>query len=228
MKECKHQEFSLSSEQATQSCPDVGSKKTYMWVLGNRIYESLEDAVDNASKCKYLRLISASQDLENRGADFLKLRKLKRLHIQADSSIFESTTFALPREIGDVLSLTHLGILNIPLKVFPEWILQLTNLRYLAVRGNDITSIPEDIIRLNKLERFRIENCPLSSLPVGLRKMDHLKYLGLCDTRLIELDISMFPSKLKELDFSGTGWYKIEQLRQIRAAMKGTKVYPAH
>ena len=165
-------------------------------------------------------------NLVNNGQDFLKLERLTELYIQGDPVIYGDNCFELPTEIGQLKNLQRLTLLNLPLKSFPDWIMNLTNLRFLIIRGTDATFIPESIKFLSKLKTLRVENCNLQILPVALSEMHQLKYLGLCDTRLKEIKATMFPVSLKTLDFSGTGCYDLNDLRELKSELKQTRVHP--
>ena len=197
-----------------------------MWLFTNSAYNNLNEAVAHANSCKSLTLFYLDYNLADRGADILTLKNLTKLHIKADPKIYYDYDFKLPQQIGELRQLKKLTLLNLPLSEFPDWITELTNLHYLTVRGNDITNVPGTIQRLNKLQTLRIENCPLQALPPELADMNHITHLGLCDTRLVEIKAHMFPKKLKSLDFSGSGCYKPEEIRQLKRDLKSTRVFP--
>ena len=69
------------------------------------------------------------------GPELRRLRYLRKLHLQGDLSLCDSKDFSLPTEIGELHTLRTLTLLNLPIS-FPEWIAQLTNLRYLYGAGN--------------------------------------------------------------------------------------------
>lgn len=161
------------------------------------------------------------------GPELQRLRCLRKLHLQGDLSLCDSKDFSLPTEIGELHTLRTLTLLNLPIS-FPEWIAQLTNLRYLMVRGTNTTKIPEWIIRLKKLHTLRVENCDLQALPDTLRQMDNLRHLGLVHTRQLQnIRPEQLPKRLKSLDILDSGQYEPADLEQLRQALKGTRINPA-
>lgn len=197
-----------------------------MMFFKRKKFSALIPAVEHADSCEKLELLFIDHNLKEHGPDFLKLKNLKQLSIQAHPAIYDMPDFALPAEIGRLKKLTSLSILNLPLKHYPDWISTLTELEYLMLRGTDITTIPESISRLKKLKILRIENCPLEKLPSALSRMTGLKKLGLCDTRLTDLNAGLFPGNLRELNYSGTGCYDPSDLEKLRMALKKVKVFP--
>jgi Leucine-rich repeat (LRR) protein len=197
-----------------------------MRFLRQHKFSSLESALIRSEDCETLNLMFIDFNLKNFGSDFLRLKNLKKLYIQGDSSIYEWQDFDLPKEIGQINNLKVLSLLNLPLKTFPIWATKLHNLEYLMVRGTNLTSLPSSISELKNLKTLRVENCPLNKLPIELNQMNKLRHLGFCDTRLKYLSEEFFPTNLKTLNFSGTGCFDKKDLEKIRAIMTNTKVYP--
>lgn len=189
-------------------------------------FSNLEDAVKQSNDCRVLSLIMLDHNLVDKDTDFSKLKNLRELYIQGNPIIYDLADFDLPSTIGQLMKLEVLSLLNLPLKIFPHWITTLTNLEYLMVRGTDVTKIPESISELKNLKTLRVENCALAELPKSLNRMDKLSKLELCDTRLIDLNSSLFPKNLKHLDFSGTGCYDPLDLEKLHSELKNTKIYP--
>jgi Leucine-rich repeat (LRR) protein len=130
--------------------------------------------------------------LQEWGSQFLQLSHLQFLHLQGSSSIYDSTTFSLPVEIGQLRTLKRLTLLNLPIN-FPAWIADLPNLRYLMVRGTNLMTIPPWIQHLSRLRILAVENCNLTVLPETLRRMHHLRELWLADTRIHDFSPAQFP-----------------------------------
>ena len=160
------------------------------------------------------------------GPELLRLRRLRELYLQGDPSIYYLTDFTLPVEIGALRTLRKLELLNLPIN-FPEWIVNLPNLRYLMVRGTDATTVPDWIVRLKKLHTLRVENCDLQALPHTLRQMDNLRHLSLCHTPLLpSLSPDQLPKRLKSLNILNSGHYQRPDLWELKRALKGTHVNP--
>jgi Leucine-rich repeat (LRR) protein len=92
------------------------------------------------------------------------------------------------------------------------------------IRGNDIDTVPETISQLDQLKTLRIENCELNKLPKTLNQMLNLKYLGLCETKLTDLNPDLFPKNLKEINLSGSRRYKDDDFENLKRTMKRTKI----
>ncbi len=160
------------------------------------------------------------------GPELSRLRHLRELFLQGDPSIYYLTDFTLPTEIGALRTLRRLELLNLPVD-FPEWIANLTDLRYLMVRGTDVREVPDWIVRLKKLHTLRVENCDLQSLPSTLRQMDNLRHLGLCHTPLLpSLSPEQLPRHLKSLDVLNSGCYQRADLWQLKQTIRGMSINP--
>jgi Leucine-rich repeat (LRR) protein len=193
--------------------------------LFTRTYTSLPQRTKWPTLCLRLNLMWANRNLQDWGTELLRFTRLRKLHIQGDSSIYDSLDFKLPPEIGNLQTLQHLTLLNLPVD-FPDWIVNLQNLRYLMVRGTNLTTIPNWINRLSNLRTLKVENCSLSTLPIELREMDNLRELGLCDTQLFNFNPEQFPQKLKYLSFAGSGYYRRSDLESLQRALVSTDVSP--
>jgi len=109
-------------------------------------------------------------------------------------------SYPLPSEIGQLLKLKKLFILNYPFTEFPEWVFGLTNLEDLTIRGNEIRVIPPGLGQLSKLRRLRIENTNLETFPSDIQDLKNLKSLSLVDNfELKELDPEHLPPNLIHL-----------------------------
>jgi hypothetical protein len=193
--------------------------------LFTRRYTSLPHTLPWPSLCRRLVVYAVDHQVQEWGPKFLQLVNLRALHLQGDSSIYDSTTFSLPAEIGQLRTIKQLSLLNLPID-FPAWIADLPNLRALMVRGTNLTSIPPWIQQLSHLHTLQIENCDLTVLPETLRKMNNLRELGLCDTRLRDFSPAQFPPQLRSINFAGSGCWRRSDLRQLQKALPSTKVYP--
>ena len=190
-----------------------------------RLFTSLSAASIAPASCRRLHLF-VGDSLEHTGAQFLQLSRLQELYIQGDTSkLFSCALFGLPAEIGQLRTLQKLSFLNLPID-FPEWIINLKNLRYLMVRGTDLTSIPPWISELKHLHTLLVEVCDITTLPDTMRHMNHLQGLGLCDTHLLQVNPEQLPQSLKWLHFAGSACCTKQKLTEIQAALKSTKVSP--
>lgn len=193
--------------------------------LFTRQYTSLPHTLLWPALCRRMFVFSVDHRVQEWGPNFLQLTHLQELNLMGDSSIYDSTTFSLPVEIGQLRTLKRLTLLNLPID-FPSWIANLPNLRALMVRGTNLTTIPPWIHQLSHLHTLQIENCNLTVLPETLRKMNNLRELGLCDTRLRDFSPEQFPPQLRSINFAGSGCWRRSDLRQLQKALLGTKVHP--
>lgn len=190
-----------------------------------RLFTALPAALVAPASCRRLHLL-VGDSLEQAGSQFLQLSRLQELYIQGDNSKLSSgALFGLPAEIGQLHTLQKLSFLNLPID-FPEWIVNLKNLRYLMVRGTDLTNIPPWISELKQLHTLLIEVCDITTLPDTMRHMNHLQGLGLCDTHLLYVTPEQLPQRLKWLHFAGSACCTRQKLAEIQEALKDTKVSP--
>jgi hypothetical protein len=192
-----------------------------------RLFTSLSAASAAPAACRRLQLQFIEESLENTGSQFAKLSRLQELYIQGDvSTLFCSDSpFSLPAEIGQLRTLQRLVLLNLPID-FPQWIINLTNLRSLTVRGIDLLNIPLWIHELKSLRVLEVANCGLATLPVSLRQMSNLQELWLTDTPLLQLTPDQLPPGLKHLNLTGSACCTRLKLAEIQAALSNTVVSP--
>ena len=167
-------------------------------------FNSLIEALRAPTDCRVLNLLFIKENLKHLGQSFKKLENLEELFIQGDISICSDNEFELPDEIGQLKKLEKLTLLNLPIKDFPHWTLNLKRLKYLMIRGTDISILPSSINQLSELTTLRIENCPLTTLPTELKEMKKLNELGLSDTMLTKIDKEDLPTSLKKINLAGT------------------------
>jgi Leucine-rich repeat (LRR) protein len=156
-------------------------------------FDDVERALLHPEKVKSLRVVHYPSLIE-KAQDFTKFSNLKELYVHSDVT---SSGF-IPEQIGSLVTLKKLELLNVPFTVFPEWIFRLKNLEYLMLRGHEITNIPNGIAELKKLKVLRLENCALEILPNDLGQLKNLKELSVVDTS-VEIEMVVFPQSLKKL-----------------------------
>lgn len=86
----------------------------------------------------------------------------------------------------DSLSLSKLGLTEIPDKVF-----KMTNLTSLDLRDNLITTIPKEIENLTQLETLWLTSNELETLPEEISKLPKLRSVHISDNKLTELPLSL-------------------------------------
>lgn len=70
-----------------------------------------------------------------------------------------------------------LDLTGLPLKKFPEIILELFHLSYLCLRNTSIKRLPESIKKLQKLEMLDLKGTYITELPAGILKLRYLRQL---------------------------------------------------
>jgi Leucine-rich repeat (LRR) protein len=167
-------------------------------------FDSLIEALKSPTDCRTLNLLFVKENLKHLGQSFRKLENLRELFIQGDVGVFYDEEFDLPEEIGQLTKIEKLTLLNLPIKDFPRWTLNLKRLKYLMIRGTDLQILPGSIKQLSELTTLRIENCPLTALPTDLKEMNKLKNLGLSDTKLTIINQETLPTSLRKINLAGT------------------------
>ena len=162
----------------------------------------IKSAINKANDLTSLNLTFPKYDLRIFKSEFLQFVNLTELSIQFDIQY----TYGLPEEIGELISLRKLHILNYPFKIFPDWIFNLQNLENLMLRGNDIIKIPERIVELQNLKHFRIENTEIDDIPDCLSSLVKLKTLSLVDNfALNRIGKEILPKNLKWIALEPSG-----------------------
>lgn len=173
-----------------------------------KIYDDMDLALGKPELVKYMHLYafksekngevlnSLNINLNSYKGKFIKLNQLQELFIHGIHQPF------LPEEIGNIMTLKKIGILNIWFEYFPEWITNLLNLEYLRIRGAHFNTIPNCISKLQNLKVLSIENGSLSLMP-ELNQLKKLKYLSFADGILEKFPLEKFPPNLKILNLGG-------------------------
>jgi hypothetical protein len=119
-----------------------------------------------------------------------QLQNLKELNLVRTGNLT-----SLPKEIGNLTSLTILNIHCSSIQSLPPTIGQLQNLKELnLVRTGNLTSLPEEIGKLTSLTRLKLWRAAIQSLPHTIGRLQNLEYLNLSDS-----DIQFLPSSVAEL-----------------------------
>lgn len=196
-----------------------------------KLYNSIGQTLRSPAKVKHLWLQAFEKDLNQYASDFSRLVNLQSLDIHTSighPAFLPSEIGSLSQLIGSLSQLKRVKILNVLFEEFPEWILQLTNLEHLYIRGCEITSLPDAIANLTNSKELRIENCSLTALPYTLNQLTDLKTLSVIITPLETVPISVLPLSLKTLDVSFTPLCQDKpRLQKLITELPGVRVlYP--
>ena len=144
--------------------------------------------------------------------DVCRIRSLRRLDL---SSNYNITT--LPKEIGNLIGLTHLNLNFNKLQSLPAEIGNLNNLVSLELEYNELQSLPAEIGNLNNLVSLSCERNQLQSLPSSITKLKNLQTFNLRANPLYS-----FPAGLVALEIDrhqmkklGTQLYEMTSLRYL-------------
>jgi Leucine-rich repeat (LRR) protein len=157
------------------------------------------------------------------------LETLSRLH---SSSELEILHFKYPYQWGNhdfedfvdtpipalrSLKLREITLSNLMIRTFPEWVMELPNLKYLDLSYNKLESIPSDWSALKSLRILNLGNNSLKKLPKDLKLPDTIEELDLSENQL-----SVIPSTLADLP-------KLEKLKLgIQSSDKTLKCSSLH
>jgi hypothetical protein len=165
---------------------------------GLRIYESVEEALKKPASVKRLYLHGDGWDVPSlpleRCAELLNLTINLR-----DLQIGWQSWSSLPIELGRLLHLRRMTVLNTPIKRFPDFLKACPHLQEITLRGTDITEIPESIIEFRKLRSLDIGNNAFRSMPNGISQLHYLKKLGIADTFIPYHEVNYLRQQLKQV-----------------------------
>lgn len=74
----------------------------------------------------------------------------------------------LPEDIGKLINLTSLNVINQKLTTLPHSIGQLSHLASIEISDSPLTELPESVGLLSNLTELYIDNCPLIGLPKSI------------------------------------------------------------
>jgi len=108
----------------------------------------------------------------------------------------------LPDWIGNLTNLKYLCLECNKLTSLPDWIGNLTNLKELNLRWNRLTFLPESIGNLTNLETLNLRGNLLTSLPESIGNLTNLKELNLRYNKLTSLpEIDENINIISEIEF---------------------------
>lgn len=192
------------------------------YILGKS--KNINDAIEMGSRLRSLEIQFPEHDLNLFKNNILSFSNLKKLSIHVDVRY----PYELPLEIGELIKLKKLHILNYHLTEFPDWLFKLINLENLMLRRNDIEEIPERIVELTNLKHLRIENTNLNQIPDYLSSLVNLRSLSLAGNfKLKNIDKKQLPNNLKWLALTPCGIPKnqINEIVKHRPELKMNRRY---
>ncbi|MBT7073193.1 MAG: hypothetical protein HN855_13850 [Anaerolineae bacterium] len=110
----------------------------------------------------------------------------------------------LPKSLGELTQLRSLWLGSAdtggnPIVELPQWLFQLTEIRYLRASYCQIVSIPDRIKKMTNLHLLHISNNKLTNLPPSLTQLAHLESLNLRNNPLNPALQSAYKKGLPEL-----------------------------
>jgi Leucine-rich repeat (LRR) protein len=167
--------------------------------------ESLEEASWRPSAVRRLWLLGRGCPFEECSALLPQLTGLREFHIG-----WQSWT-ELPPELGDLRKLRTVTALNMPIAVFPAFLVRCPRLSSLTLRGTDITVLPEVVREFRRLRRLDFSNNHLRVVPEWLGDLVELTELALADNLLCTLPESLENlRRLRHLGLAGNQFTSAE------------------
>ncbi|NVM29157.1 MAG: leucine-rich repeat domain-containing protein [Candidatus Helarchaeota archaeon] len=145
----------------------------------------LKEIPDWVPKCRNLKVFRCDYNDITGGLEILEnFTNLTKLLIGHNKITSLPSRRCFPRSIRE-LSLCELEISEIP-----EWIGELTELRYLDLEYCPITTLPKSIGKLENLRRIDMQRCRLSSIPSDIGRCKELKEVWMDFNELVEIPSS--------------------------------------
>lgn len=150
--------------------------------------------------------------LENGDAK-IRLEVLKSLMNQSDKLRLTVPIKEVINELVQIENLRELAIVQSKTPSFPQEIAQLRHLKSLELSFQELINIPDDFTHFPKLESLKLFNCNLSKLPIVITTISSLKTLDLTSNRLKELPEEI--ANLTELEELNIGWNGFKSFPKI-------------
>ena len=177
-----------------------------------KTYASIDSALAIRRTVQRIKISTANAPTDW-GATLKAVPKLKRLELIGEPSSWIEKGYSIPMEVGELIQLQHLSILNVAISEIPEWLADLKNLRTLVIRGTDIKEVPTLVLSLKKLRDLRVENCPVENVDFPLTPLIKLEHLGFADTLINDIPPGHLPGSLKSIALGNPNrYYKKEAL----------------
>jgi len=110
----------------------------------------------------------------------------------------------LPEQVRELTQLRHLSLGLNQLIELPEWLAELARLRTIDISFNCLIDLPDALSRLTQLQKLYVSGSQLTELSDSLGRMTQLLGLYILDNQLIELPDSLGRlTRLRELYVSG-------------------------
>ena len=153
-----------------------------------------------------LDTITQLYNLDYKPADLTGVSYLRNLNtIYFNGDVFGSDPLLIPDEI---CLLSHLEVLNLPwcdVASLPKDIGNIATLTDIYLEDAPISSLPESIGNLVNLTTLKLSGTKISSLPESIGNCTALKNLDISDTLITSLPDSIWNLTLDSINLSGTG-----------------------
>lgn len=142
-------------------------------------------------------------------------RRIKQLSMSKAQTQLDLTNLALtelPTELLDIADrLERLNLDNNRLEALPDWIGQLSQLRYLSLPNNQLWQLPDTLDQLVNLEHIDLSNNRFSQFPLMVCRLSQLKELYICRNYIRQLPSDIVQLQQLEVLFIGNSTYDKEQ-----------------
>jgi hypothetical protein len=140
---------------------------------------------------KYKLFFSCNKIIEklNLKYDIIYLYNLDKLVL--DKLILDNSDKILPKEIGNLINLTHLQLSRNEFTIVPKEFEKLINLKKIYLDYNQLKIIPKQLGNLINLESMWLNNNQLKFIPKELGNLVNLKYFYLEHNKLKSLPIEL-------------------------------------
>lgn len=173
------------------------NKNTYWEILVKYTYDywRLDDNYKEKYKqfhilCKFLKNTSKLDISYNVCHQTIRKLTLKNCNL-----------YSIPNEINLLSNIDTIHLIGNSIKIFPEKIYQLHNLKHLNISRNELESLPSDIKHLSKLRSLHLHHNNLKSLSPEIGQLTNLQNLSLSHNKLKSLPNEI--SKLTKLSYLG-------------------------
>ncbi|GKV50647.1 hypothetical protein SLEP1_g57348 [Rubroshorea leprosula] len=162
----------------------------------------LPTSIYGAEKLHSLVIISGENAITNEAVQII-FNQAKRLRL-VDFGCHNALVDTIPKEIGNLIHLSHINLSGSKIKELPRSLFELPNLQYLNLDNcESLENLPDEIGNLINLRHINFSGSKIKGLPGSLCKLHNLRYLNLNNCKALE-DLPNQIGKLIKLIHLGT------------------------